>query len=81
MPRPGRLLFPAFPKPKALPWGLAGVSALALVYGLVTSGSEAAILGAAGLAATVVGFPLARLLLGEDDPADEPAPPGDLPPR
>ncbi len=62
--RAGKLLFPAIPAGRGLPWLLGGLSGAVLATGLLTSHGEAALLGGVGLAATVVGFPLARLVLG-----------------
>ncbi len=57
-------IFPAFPQTRALPWVLAGLAALALVYGIVTGGSGFEVLGGTVLGAVVVAYPLARVLLG-----------------
>jgi len=64
-----RTLLPAFPHPRLLPWVLGAAAAAALVLGIVTGRDEAALLGGIGLGAVVVGYPLARLVLGPGEPA------------
>lgn len=60
----GRLLFPAFPQRRLLPWLLAGGGLAVLIYGLIEGDTVTAVLGGGALAAAVVAFPLARLVLG-----------------
>jgi hypothetical protein len=62
-----RTFMPAFPFPRLLPWLLGAASAAALVAGLTTDHGELTLLGTAGLGVMIVGYPVARLLLGRDD--------------
>lgn len=64
-------IFPAFPQTRALPWVLAGLALASLVYGIARGGFGFEMLGGTVLAAVIVAYPLARVLLG--------APPVDAP--
>ena len=70
----GKLLFPAFPRPRALPWLLGGGAGAVAVTGLIRGDHETAILGIAGVAGALVAFPLANLIVGRDAPPAEPDP-------
>lgn len=67
----GRLMLPALPFGRATPWLLGVVSAAALAYGLIAGVTEVAILGGAGLALTLLAFPLAHVLLGGEEHPDD----------
>lgn len=69
--RPGRFLFPAFPGSRALPLILALLSLGVLVLGILAEESGTIALGAVGVAALLVGYPLSRVIMGlggTDDP-------------
>jgi hypothetical protein len=51
-----------------LPWILGALSILLIASGFLFDERGAMLLGAIGLFATMVAFPLARLLLGRDEP-------------
>ncbi len=62
---------PVLPVPRHyLPWILGALSILLIASGLLFDERGATLLGAIGLFATVVAFPLARLLLGRGEPDD-----------
>lgn len=66
----GRLLLPAFPGGRAMPWVLLGVSAAVLVAGFIRGDGATMAVGGVGLAGVVVGFPLARIVAGKPPPSD-----------
>ena len=73
----GKLLFPAFPQSRALPWILAGTSGAVVAYGLFRGDGPATTVGVVGLAGCLIAFPIARLLLGT--PPEDAGPPPDPP--
>ncbi len=65
---------PILPLGSAAPWVLALCAALLAVIGWFTGNREMVILAGIGVLAFVVGFPLARLLIGSsssDQPSDQ----------
>jgi Zn-dependent membrane protease YugP len=59
---------PVLPVPRhLLPWILGALSAVLIALGLLFDERGATLLGVVGLFATVVAFPLARVLLGDGD--------------
>lgn len=66
---PAESRVPVLPVPRHyLPWILGALSILLIGSGLLFDEGGATLLGAVGLLATLVAFPLARLLLGRDEP-------------
>ena len=63
----GKLLFPAFPQKRALPWILGGISAAVIVTGLVIGDATMLTIGAIGAAGCVIAFPLSAFLLKDRD--------------
>ena len=59
----GKLLFPAFPQKRALPWILGGISAAVIITGLITGDATTLTIGAIGAAGCIIAFPLSALLL------------------
>ena len=68
----GKLLFPAFPQTRLLPWALGGVATAVLITGIVTGDEPTLTVGIVGLGACVVAWPLSRLLLGSEAEPDRP---------
>ncbi|MCC6958472.1 MAG: hypothetical protein IT301_01375 [Dehalococcoidia bacterium] len=64
---------PILPLGSAAPWVLALCAALLAVIGWFTGNREMVILAGIGVLAFVVGFPLARLLIGSDGSSDQPS--------
>ncbi len=63
-------MVPSFPQKRALPWALLAVSLFLVAIGFLTDDRSVLLLGAAGVAATIIGYPLARFVLGPE-PKDE----------
>ena len=67
----GRLLFPAFPGNRALPWVLSGLGVAGLGAGLILDDATLATVGALALGGVGAGYGLTRIVLGERDEADQ----------
>lgn len=60
----GRLMFPAFPNRRVLPWALTGLGVLGIGAGLIMDDGTLMTIGALGLGGAVAGYALSRLVLG-----------------
>lgn len=69
-------IFPAFPQTRALPWVLAGLALVSLIYGIAKGAVGFEVLGGTVLAAVIVAYPLAHVLLGAP-PVEAPAEDGE----
>lgn len=58
---------PTLPLGDRLPWVLGAISLVLIGYGLAAESDRAVLIGGIGLAGTVVGFLLPRLLLPPND--------------
>jgi hypothetical protein len=67
-----RLLLPALPRSRALPWVLGCAAVVALAFGLAAGQPAVVTAGAVGLGGVVVAFPLAGLILGRE-PVEPPS--------
>lgn len=67
-----RLLLPALPRSRALPWVLGSVAAIALTFGLAAGQPVLVTAGIVGLGGVVVAFPLAAVIQGRE-PVEPPS--------
>ncbi|MCA9864315.1 MAG: hypothetical protein KC432_14880 [Thermomicrobiales bacterium] len=71
----GRLLFPAFPNKRVLPWVLAGLGVAGVGAGFLLDDSTLITVGTLALGGVGAGYGLSRIVLGERDGSDEQAGP------
>ena len=70
----GRLMFPAFPGARRLPWVLLALSLGSLLFGLFRENEGALVLGVVGFAFVALAYGAARLALGGAETPEEPGP-------
>ena len=62
----GRLMFPAFPNRRILPWGLTVLGVTGIGVGLLMDDNTLLTVGALGLGGVGAGYALSRLVLGAE---------------